>query len=145
VNCVPASGAAEWRAWLARRGRSEKEAWLVIHHRDSDTPGVGYEEAVEHALCYGWIDSQARRHDAGSMLLRFTPRGPRSRWSRVNRERAARLIGLGLMTEDGRAAIERARATGTWEVVPDAAGSAMRDDLRAGAHPPAPPSALSGL
>ena len=62
----------------------------------------------------------------------------------MNRERAARLIGLGLMTEDGRAAIERARASGTWEVVPDAAGSAIRD-LRAGAHPPAPPSALSGL
>jgi uncharacterized protein YdeI (YjbR/CyaY-like superfamily) len=83
VTSVLASTAAESRAWLARHGRSQTEAWLVIHHRDSGTPSVGYQEAIEHALCYGWIDSQARKRDADSMLLRFTPRGPHSRWSRV--------------------------------------------------------------
>jgi uncharacterized protein YdeI (YjbR/CyaY-like superfamily) len=108
VKGVLASTGAEWRARLARHGRSDKEAWLVIQHRDGGTPGVGYQEAIEHALCYGWIDSQARKRDAHGMLLRFTPRGARSRWSRVNRERVARLIELGLMTDDGRAAIARA-------------------------------------
>jgi hypothetical protein len=69
--------------------------WLVIHHRDSPTPSVQYHEAIEHALCFGWIDSQARKHDPDSFVLRFTPRRPRSNWSRVNRERAARMIGVG--------------------------------------------------
>jgi uncharacterized protein YdeI (YjbR/CyaY-like superfamily) len=87
--------------------------WLVIHHRDSPTPSVQYHEAIEHALCFGWIDSQARKHDPDSFVLRFTPLRPGSNWSRVNRERAARMIELGLMTDDGLAAIERAKAAGT--------------------------------
>jgi uncharacterized protein YdeI (YjbR/CyaY-like superfamily) len=64
---------------------------------------VRYGEAIEQALCFGWIDSQARKHDADSFRLRFTPRRPRSNWSRVNRQRGARMIELGLMTEHGRA------------------------------------------
>jgi uncharacterized protein YdeI (YjbR/CyaY-like superfamily) len=103
---------------LAEHGRSEKEVWLVIHHKDSTTPSVRYHEAIEHALCYGWIDSHARKRDADSSLLRFTPRRPRSNWSRVNRERAARMIQLGLMTEHGQAAIDQATATGMWQESP---------------------------
>ena len=80
-----ASTAGEWRSWLAQNGGSEKEVWLVIYHSRSVTPGPRYHEAIEHALCYGWIDSQARRHGADSFVLRFTPRRPRSTWSRVNR------------------------------------------------------------
>lgn len=74
IDTVIASTAADWRAWLARHGRSEKEAWLVIYHQDSGTPSVRYHEAIEHALCYGWIDSHARKRDADSSYLRFTPR-----------------------------------------------------------------------
>jgi uncharacterized protein YdeI (YjbR/CyaY-like superfamily) len=82
-------------------------------------PGcVRYAEAIEHALCYGWIDSHARKRDADSFYLRFSPRRPRSRWSRLNRQRAAAMTELGLMTEHGRAAIERAKATGTWQTHP---------------------------
>ena len=76
-------------------------------------------------------DSHARRHDADSSRLRFTPRNPRSTWSRVNRQRAARMIELGLMTEHGRALIELAKAKGTWQVLPDAESSAVPDDLQA--------------
>jgi uncharacterized protein YdeI (YjbR/CyaY-like superfamily) len=101
VNTFVASTTAEWRAWLAQHCRSEKEVWLVVRHKRSGTPGVRYHEAIEQALCYGWIDSQARKRDADSFHLRFTPRTPRSTWSRVNRERAARMIELGLMTEHG--------------------------------------------
>jgi uncharacterized protein YdeI (YjbR/CyaY-like superfamily) len=130
MRTVMASTAADWRAWLARHGRSEKEAWLVIYHRDSGMPSVRYHEAIEQALCFGWIDSHARKRDADSSYLRFTPRNPRSRWSQVNRQRAANLIELGLMTEDGRALIELAKANGTLQVLPDAAHEAIPDDLR---------------
>jgi uncharacterized protein YdeI (YjbR/CyaY-like superfamily) len=113
------TGAAGWRDWLARHGRSEREVWLVVRRAGSPDPGVGYAEAIEHALCFGWIDSQARKRDAGSFHLRFSPRTARSRWSRVNRARAAAMTDRGLMTADGLAAIERARAAGTWD--PEAA------------------------
>jgi uncharacterized protein YdeI (YjbR/CyaY-like superfamily) len=120
----------DWRAWLAGNGHVEKEIWLVIHHKDSATPTVRYHEAIEHALCFGWIDSHARKNDANSSLLRFTPRGPRSTWNRVNRERAARMIELGLMTEHGRALIELARANGTWQVLLDTETDTASADLR---------------
>jgi uncharacterized protein YdeI (YjbR/CyaY-like superfamily) len=130
VKTFLASTTADWRAWLAQNCQSEKEVWLVIYHSDSGTPSVRYHEAIEHALCYGWIDSQARKRDADSSCLRFTPRSPHSTWSRVNRQRAARMIELGLMTEPGQALIELARASGTWQVLPDAESSAIPDDLR---------------
>jgi uncharacterized protein YdeI (YjbR/CyaY-like superfamily) len=130
VNTFFASTTADWRAWLARNRRSEKEVWLIICHKDSGTPSVRYHEAIEHALCYGWIDSQARKRDADSSHLRFTPRNPHSTWSRVNRQRAAEMIELGLMTEHGQALIELAKANGTWEVLPDGESSAILDDLQ---------------
>jgi uncharacterized protein YdeI (YjbR/CyaY-like superfamily) len=130
VNTVSASTTADWRAWLAQNCRSEKEVWLVIYHKDSGTPSVRYHEAIEHALCFGWIDSQARKRDADSSLLRFTPRNPHSTWSGVNRQRAAKMIELGLMTEHGQALIELARANGTWQVLPDAESRAIPDDLQ---------------
>jgi uncharacterized protein YdeI (YjbR/CyaY-like superfamily) len=115
MSAVLAGTAATWRDWLERNGRSGAEVWLVVCHKNSGTPGVRYHEAIEHALCYGWIDSQARKRDADSFYLRFTPRRPHSRWSRINRQRAAKMTGLGLMTEAGRSAIELAKADGTWD------------------------------
>ncbi len=131
MNTVSASTAAEWRAWLAQNCRSEKEIWLIIHHKDSATQSVRYHEAIEHALCYGWIDGLHRKHDADSSRLRFTPRTTRSTWSRVNRERAANMIEQGLMTEDGQALIDLAVSNGNWQVVPDDEASAIPTDLRA--------------
>jgi uncharacterized protein YdeI (YjbR/CyaY-like superfamily) len=112
---VVASSAEVWREWLETHGRSETEVWLVIHHKDSPTPSLRYHEAIEHALCYGWIDGLHRKHDADSSRLRFTPRRPKSQWSAPNRERAARMIAAGLMTEQGQAAIDRAKEQGTWQ------------------------------
>jgi len=116
---VVASTAGAWRAWLARNGRSAQEVWLVLYHQDSGTPGLRYHEAVEQALCFGWIDGLRRARDADSSQLRFTPRTARSTWSRVNRQRAAKMIELGLMTEPGQSAIDRAKAAGTWQLPPD--------------------------
>lgn len=128
---VTAGSADDWRDWLTRNGRTAKEAWLILHHRDSGAPGPRYEEAVEQALCFGWIDGLHRGNGAGSSLLRFTPRTKRSRWSRVNRQRAARMIELGQMTEHGLAAIDLAKAAGTWQVLPDEESLAIPPDLQA--------------
>jgi uncharacterized protein YdeI (YjbR/CyaY-like superfamily) len=111
---VTAASVADWRAWLAEHGRSQTEAWLVIPHKNSGIPGVTYAEAVEQALCFGWIDGLQRRHDEHSARLRFSPRRKRSKWSAPNRERVERMTRAGLMTEDGQAAIDRAKADGTW-------------------------------
>ncbi|MFD4182284.1 YdeI family protein [Rhodococcus sp. NPDC058514] len=134
VSTFVASSATAWRDWLERNGQSEKEIWLIIHHKDSATPSLRYHEAIEHALCYGWIDGLHRRRDADSSQLRFTPRTPRSTWSRVNRERAANMIERGLMTAHGQALIDLAKAKGTWQVVPDDHAAALPDDLREPLH-----------
>ena len=111
---VHATSVGDWRAWLDANGRSETEAWLVIPHKNSGIPGVTYAEAVEQALCFGWIDGLQRRHDEHSARLRFSPRRRRSKWSAPNRERVERMTRGGQMTEDGQAAIGRAKADGTW-------------------------------
>jgi uncharacterized protein YdeI (YjbR/CyaY-like superfamily) len=120
MTTVSARTAADWRAWLEQHHQSETEAWLVIARKDSPTPSVRYDEAIEQALCFGWIDSQARKREGDSYQLRFTPRTRRSRWSRPNRQRAAKMIELGLMTEHGHAVIEQAKANGTWQADDDA-------------------------
>lgn len=111
-----ARDAAEWRAWLERNGSTEREVWLVIHNKDSGTPSVRYNEAIEQALCFGWIDSHTRKTDPDSTLQRFSPRRPASSWSALNRERAARMITAGLMTPAGQAMIDLAKSTGRWSV-----------------------------
>ena len=122
MNTFTASTTDDWRGWLARNGQTEKEVWLVIHHARSGKPGPRYGEAVEHALCYGWIDSLQRKHDADSCVLRFTPRNPRSTWSRANRDRAAKMTEQRLMTEHGQALIDLAMLTGRWQPVPASPG-----------------------
>lgn len=117
MNLVMASTTDEWRTWLAANRESATEAWLVIHHKNSGTPSVGYGEAVEQALCFGWIDGHHRSRDERSSQLRFTPRRPGSTWSKLNRERATRMTELGLMTASGQAMIDLAKATGRWEVL----------------------------
>lgn len=120
---------AEWRAWLAEHGRTETEVWLVIRHKGSGIPSIRIHEAMEQALCFGWIDGLHRKNDATSSRLRFTPRSPRGSWSRVNRDRAADLIARGQMTGQGQAMIDLAKAKGRWQVVPD--GESVPEDLRA--------------
>lgn len=90
MNTFEATTAADWRDWLATHGASRREIWLVMRRKDSPVPGICYEDAVSQALCFGWIDGHHRGRDEHSSLLRFTPRTPRSVWSRPNRERAAK-------------------------------------------------------
>lgn len=106
---------AAFSRWLAEHHRSSPGAWLQFAKKDRPLLSVTYPEAVDVALMWGWIDSQKRAHDADSWLQRFTPRGPRSLWSAINRGRAQSLIDRNLMQPSGLAEVERARADGRWE------------------------------
>jgi len=106
---------AEWRAWLSTNHALEAEAWLVINKKHAPKPGVFYEEAVEEAVCYGWIDGLTKSLDSETYVIRFTPRRANSIWSMSNRERVARMIEQGRMTEAGMARVREAMANGQWE------------------------------
>ena len=101
--------------WLSRNHDRSKGIWIRVAKRDSGIASVTHAEALEVALCYGWIDGQRRALDATHFLQRFTPRRPKSMWSQINREKAARLVGTGRMQPPGLREIERARADGRWD------------------------------
>lgn len=105
----------EWRTWLEENHQLVSSIWLILYHKKSTVPCVDRIEATEEALCFGWIDSLAKKRDTESFYLTFTPRKRKSKWSKPNRERAARMIALGLMTEHGRRVIDMAKQTGCWE------------------------------
>jgi uncharacterized protein YdeI (YjbR/CyaY-like superfamily) len=106
---------AELEAWLEENHGSSQGVWLKIAKKGAAEPSVTYAEALELALCFGWIDSQKRGFDDQHFLQRFTPRRPRGRWSKINREKAERLIASGAMRPAGLAAVEAAKADGRWE------------------------------
>lgn len=95
---------AAWRGWLARHHATETEIWLLFDDRP-EVPTVAYLDAVEEALCFGWIDSLQKRHSTHERAQRFSPRRPRSNWTELNKERVRRLTRLGLMTDAGRATL----------------------------------------
>ena len=124
-----------WRAWLEEHHASAREVWLVLLKKHVARPSVTLDEAVEEALCFGWIDGHLRRIDDESHALRFTPRGRRSVWSQGNKDRVERLTREGRMTPAGLAAVEAAKASGEWEAasaredattVPDDLAAALR-------------------
>ena len=106
---------AAWERWLERNHASKKEIWIEFAKKGSAIKTLTYPEAVICALCYGWIDSQDRSGGAEIALQRFTPRGKRSRWSRINREHAERLTKERRMKPAGLAAIEQAKQNGMWD------------------------------
>ena len=104
----------QWRRWLAENHASADGVWLVSWKKATGKPQVGYEAAVEEALCFGWIDSLERSVEAERYRLLFTPRRPRSRWSPSNVARVERLLAAGVMEPAGLAAVEDAKARGAW-------------------------------
>jgi len=105
----------EWREWLARNHAAEKEAWLVHYKKHIARPALPYEDAVEEALCFGWIDGLLRRLDGEKYALRYSPRRKNSVWSEGNKARVERMIEQGRMTEAGLAAVNRAKENGEWD------------------------------
>jgi len=104
-----------WRGWLAGHQGSATFVWLLIHKKHVAAPSVTYDEAVEEALCWGWIDGLTNRWDERSYAVRFTPRKPGSVWSESNVARVERMIVEGRMTAAGQALVDEARRRGTWD------------------------------
>lgn len=105
---------AQWRNWLDTHHATSPGVWLVRWKKASGRPHLPYDDVVDEALCFGWIDSQPRTMDELRSQLRVSPRRPGSNWSAVNRRRVERLTAAGLMHPDGLAVVERAQRDGTW-------------------------------
>ncbi|QBD81416.1 hypothetical protein EPA93_37765 [Ktedonosporobacter rubrisoli] len=106
---------AEWEAWLKEHHAEAKGIWLKFAKKASQIASINYAQALEEALCYGWIDGQKASFDEQHWLLKFTPRRPKSIWSQINREKALALIEAGKMQPAGLQQIERAKADGRWD------------------------------
>ena len=105
----------KWADWLARQHDKSSGVWLKLAKKGSEIPSVTYDEAVEVALCYGWIDGQKKGFDDKYWLQKFTPRGPKSIWSKINTEKAQKLMKSGAMRPAGLKAIEAAKQDGRWD------------------------------
>ncbi|HET8655110.1 MAG TPA: YdeI/OmpD-associated family protein [Longimicrobiaceae bacterium] len=115
---------AAWQAWLQEHHGSSAGLWLQLAKKGSSLRSLSYAEALEVALCYGWIDGQKRSHDASSWLQKFSPRGPRSLWSKRNVEKVQALVEAGRMHPAGLRAVEQAKADGRWEAAYDSQSTA---------------------
>lgn len=108
---------AEWRAWLAENHCRKEGVWLISYKKATGKPRFDYDEAVEEALCFGWIDSKGNKLDEERSLLWFAPRKPRTGWSKLNKDRVERLLEQGLIMPAGLAKIEAAKQDGSWNAL----------------------------
>jgi uncharacterized protein YdeI (YjbR/CyaY-like superfamily) len=122
---------AAWERWLEENHGAPEGVWVKIAKRSVAIDSVRYPEVLESALCFGWIDGRREALDKRHFLQRFTPRRPGSKWSRINRETAVRLIADGRMRPAGLAEVERAKADGRWEAAYESqSSSTVPDDLQ---------------
>ena len=112
---LPFASDAEWEAWLEAHHANPDGVWVKIAKKGSGIASVAYPEVLDTAICFGWIDGRRNAVDDQYFLQRFTPRRARSRWSKINREKAEALIASGRMRPAGLAEVERAKADGRWE------------------------------
>jgi uncharacterized protein YdeI (YjbR/CyaY-like superfamily) len=145
---------AQWRAWLAEHHADTPRVWVVTWKRSTGRPAPSYDDLVEEALCYGWVDSTAGTVDDERAMMRFGPRKPGSGWARTNKVRIERLTAEGAMAEPGLAVLRRAREDGSWTLYDDVEDLVVPPDLAAAldALPPAranfdafPPSARKAI
>ena len=114
-----------WRKWLQTNYLKLQQVWLILHKKSSPDSSVNYEEAVEEALCFGWIDSKPMKRDEHTFLLFFSQRKPKSVWSASNKKRLVKLIADGQMMPAGLASIEIAKANGSWTSIDDVEAMVM--------------------
>jgi uncharacterized protein YdeI (YjbR/CyaY-like superfamily) len=119
-----------WRKWLEKNHKDKESVFLIIHHKDSAKKGVSYPEAVEEALCFGWIDAVKNKRDDKSVYQYFAKRKPKSKWSALNKKRVAALTSRGLMTENGQKMIDLAKRTGTWKALEEIDAISIPGDLQ---------------
>ena len=118
-----------WRQWLEKNHATSPGIWLIYFKKETGKPRVSYDESVEEALCFGWIDSLPRKLDGERAMLKFTPRKPKSVWSQLNKTRVEKLIKEGLMREAGLTKIEQARKNGSWDILSASDQAAEKNHL----------------
>ncbi len=130
IKTFSARSRGEWRTWLQKNHAKEKNIWLVLYRKGSGVPTVQYNEAVEEAICFGWIDSRPNKRDNQSYYQLFSRRNPDSNWSKANRLRAEKMIEQGLMAKAGLKMVELAKRNGTWTALIDVQNAVVPDDLK---------------
>lgn len=128
-NSVHPLSREEWRTWLRENHQRKEGVWLITYKIAAKKPRLEYEESVEEALCFGWVDSKTGKLDAERSMLWFAPRKPKTGWSRPNKQRVERLIASGLMTEAGLVKVEAAKADGSWNALDAVEDLILPDDL----------------
>lgn len=130
IKTFYAKSQKEWRKWLEENHTSEKSVWLIIYKKESRKPTVYYTEAVDEAICFGWIDSKPNKRDDESYYQFFSKRNPKSNWSKVNKEKVSRLLKHNLITPAGLKAIEIAKQNGTWTALDEVEEIIIPEDLQ---------------
>src|SRR5690606_14486320 len=120
---------ADWRKWLEKNHLSKQSVWLVFYSKSSKKPSISWSEAVDVALCFGWIDSKKIKIDDERAHQFFSKRKPNSTWSKINKEKVARLIDNGAMTEGGLVGIEIAKQNGSWTILDEVEALTIPPDL----------------
>lgn len=120
----------DWRKWLEINHQSKQSVWLVYFKTSTNVTSVSWSEAVDEALCFGWIDSTKKTIDEERYLQYFSRRNPNSTWSKINKEKVAKLIQNNLMTKAGFESIETAKQNGTWSLMDDVENLIIPEDLR---------------
>jgi len=108
----------DWRAWLLENHGAKKEVWLIYYKKQTGKPSISYDDSVEEALCFGWVDSIIKKIDYEKFARKFTPRTRRSTWSESNKKRVEKMIREGKMTEAGLSRIKEAKDSGEWFKTP---------------------------
>ncbi|MBK8392747.1 MAG: YdeI/OmpD-associated family protein [Saprospiraceae bacterium] len=119
----------EWRAWLEENHDKKQNIWLIYYKQKSKIPTVSYSDAVDEALCFGWIDSKAKSIDEVKFMQFFSKRKEKSVWSKINKEKIESLINSGLMAPAGFAIIEKAKANGSWTILDEVEALIIPPDL----------------
>ncbi|MGL4561570.1 MAG: YdeI/OmpD-associated family protein [Brevinema sp.] len=120
----------EWREWLEKHSQKETSIYLVYHKKNTGIPSLTWSEAVKEALCFGWIDSTKKRIDDNTYQQLFTPRNPKSTWSKINKEYIEELETQGLMTDYGREKVQIAKKNGSWTALDDCYNMVIPEDLQ---------------
>jgi len=131
TDTITAEDRKHWRKWLSAHQSSEKRIWLIIFHKDSGIASINYEEAVEEALCYGWIDSLPNKRDDQSYYQLFSKRNPKSNWSRKNKLLVEKLMNQSRMTSAGLTMVEQSKQSGTWSALDGVENLITPPDLKA--------------
>lgn len=131
LNTFYPESRSHWREWLKKNHDSQEFVWLICYKMKANVPTISWSDAVDEALCFGWIDSTRKTIDHERFIQFFTRRKPSSTWSKINKEKVERLEAQGLMAEAGRKCIEIAKQNGSWTILDTVEALIVPDDLEA--------------